>query len=172
MFFFCFFFETARRRLRRASPSSRKCNFLDGDKGRAVRRLVTSKLLPLHRDASKSHPRPRETRENKMAPGSPCKLLFEKCTGFSSDDYQLAALLSDVCSNDGPGYLHCIRVIAPERSSPSRTPRDISLQTLLYKCKFIRPSETFDSQLSLPFLVFCLTVEFIHFFFPLLFEYF
>lgn len=108
---FSFFFEMARRGLRRAG--SRKCNFLDGDKGRAVRRLVTSKLLPLHRDASKSHPRPRETRENKMAPGIPCKLLFEKCTGFSSDDYQL---LSDVCSNDGPGYLQCIRVIAQERS--------------------------------------------------------
>lgn len=66
---FSFFFEMARRGLRRAG--SRKCNFLDGDKGRAVRRLVTSKLLPLHRDASKSHPRPRETRENKMGrPGS------------------------------------------------------------------------------------------------------
>lgn len=67
-FFFSPLFEAARRGLRRAG--SRKCNFLDGDKGRAVRRLVTSKLLPLHRDASKSHPRPRETRENKMAPGS------------------------------------------------------------------------------------------------------
>lgn len=65
---FCFlFFSSKRREGDYAEPVLGNAIFLTGTKGA---RLVTSKLLPLHRDASKSHPRPRETRGNKMAPGS------------------------------------------------------------------------------------------------------
>lgn len=67
-FLFSFFFLSSKRREGDyAEPVLGNAIFLTGTKGA---RLVTSKLLPLHRDASKSHPRPRETRGNKMAPGS------------------------------------------------------------------------------------------------------
>lgn len=76
---FCFlFFSSKRREGDYAEPVLGNAIFLTGTKGA---RLVTSKLLPLHRDASKSHPRPRETRGNKMAPGSRANCYLKSVPG-------------------------------------------------------------------------------------------